>query len=123
MNSLISLVSVVLVFGLILVLAYLVSRALVKTWHLGHNSKYMKIIDQMVVGQDRQILIVRIKDRHYLIGSSSKGVELLKELEGDFPDTDGVGTGGENTGSFLQYYHLYQEKYKELLGKHKFGKK
>lgn len=88
MHDVISMVSGILVLILILILAYLSSRFLGKTWNRAGHGNYMQIIDQLVVGSDRQLFIVKIKDRIFLMGSSPSGIQLLTELDGDFTIPD-----------------------------------
>lgn len=98
MTDMISMVSGLLTLILILLLAYGCSRFLGKQVnHRGHT-KYMRICDQMMVAQDRQLLIVGVGEEYFLLSNSQAGVTLVTKLDGDFPETE------ENTGdgSFMQ---------------------
>ncbi|HAT02326.1 MAG TPA: flagellar biosynthetic protein FliO [Oribacterium sp.] len=109
MHDMISMVSGILVLILILILAYMSSRFLGKSWNRTGHGNYMQIIDQLVVGPDRQLLIVKIKEQTYLMSSSSAGIQLIKELDGEFTIPESIGTLGNET--FLQYLNRYRKQF------------
>lgn len=111
MQSSISLFSGFLVFVLILLLAYACSRYLGKTWQHSSAARYMEVIDQLAVGQDRLLLIVKINDKNYLMSSSSQGVSILTELDGDFSSEES--TGPHTTGDFSQYLNRYWKQFRD----------
>ena len=78
-----SVVSVILVCVIILVIAWLFSRLLGKTWAHAQKGRYLDIIDQAPLGQDRALLIVRIQDNYYLVGSTPQNIQLVAELGDD----------------------------------------
>ena len=88
MGGVLSTVSVILVCAVILVLAYLSSRFLGKTWNRTQRGRYMEVIDQVAVGQDRAVLIIRVKDQSFLVGSTSGGINLISELDTEFEAVD-----------------------------------
>lgn len=111
MQSSISLFSGFLVFILILLLAYACSRYLGKTWQHNSAARYMEVIDQLAVGQDRLLLIVKIKEKVYLMSSSSQGVSILAELDGDFSQERSVGT--PLPGDFSQCLDRYWKQFRD----------
>ena len=66
--------------GAVLYLSYLFSRYLAVGAAKINKSKYVKIIDRVVLGQDRMILITMIGDKYYLIGSTAQSIQILTEL-------------------------------------------
>lgn len=108
MNDLISIVSGILVLILILLMAYFASRFLGKNYMRSIGSGHMRIIDQFAIGQDRSLLIIKIKEKYYLIGSAPGGIQMLTELEGEFEEQDRVGTSGSE--SFAQYIKRYRDQ-------------
>lgn len=68
--------------GVILYLSYLFSRYLAVGAAKINKSKYIKIVDRVVLGQDRMILIAMIGEKYYLIGSSAQSIHILTELDG-----------------------------------------
>lgn len=111
MHSTISLLSGFLVFILILLLAYASSRYLGKTWHRSSTARYMEVIDQLAVGQDRLLLIVKVDSKFYLMSSSSQGVSILAELDGDFSSEES--SGPHMTGDFSQYLNRYWKQFRD----------
>ena len=67
--------------GVVLYLSYLFSRYLAIGAAKVNESKYIKIIDRIVLGQDRIILIAEIGGKYYLIGSSAQSIQILTELD------------------------------------------
>ena len=66
----------------------------------------MKILDRLVVAQDKQILLVEIGNKMLLVGVSSQRVETMaeyrkEEFDGifDFDDTGGNNTDGGGFGN------------------------
>ena len=74
----------VLTVAAVLLLAYWCSRLLGRQWVKSSGSGNLKIIEQIQVGQDRKILLLKIGDSNYLIGVSQAGIQLLTEGEGEF---------------------------------------
>jgi len=65
----------------VLYLSYIFSRYLAAGAAKINRSKYVKIIDRVVLGQDRMMLIVMIGEKYYLVGSTSQSIQILTELE------------------------------------------
>lgn len=43
-------------------------------------SSCMKVIDRVIIGQDKSLMIVQIGERYCLIGVAQSGIQLLMEL-------------------------------------------
>ncbi len=80
-------VSVIMALALILSLGYRSSTFLGRALNHAARGRYMKVIDQVAVGQDRQILIVEVNDKKYLVGSTPQNISLISEIEGELSDT------------------------------------
>lgn len=76
-----SLIGVIVVFLLILYGSYFVSKKVAKMSVRESRSKYMRLHDQMMIGQEKYLAVVSIGGRYFLIGSSENGISLLTELE------------------------------------------
>lgn len=79
---------------LIIYLSYLVSKYLGKGMNRGQSSRYMRLIDQLTVGQDRHLAVVQVGDSYLLIGITAGQIRVLKELGNEDlltigPDRDG----------------------------------
>ncbi len=76
-----------LTFAFVIVLMIIASRMFVKYVKSGtvgmRESKFMRVIDTIVVGQDRYILIVELNNRYYLVGSSGSEISILTELDSE----------------------------------------
>lgn len=76
-----SLIGVIIVFLLILYGSYVVSKKVAKISLKDNRSKYMKLHDRIMIGQDKYISIISIGDKYFMIGSSEDGIQMLAELE------------------------------------------
>lgn len=68
----------------VLLLAYWCSRLLGKQWVKSSGSGSLQIIEQIQVGQNQRILLLKTGEKNYLIGVSQAGIQMLAEVEGDF---------------------------------------
>lgn len=80
MNSVISLVSVLILTALILYLSYVFTKGLGHRMGLKRAGGCMEMLDRLPLGQDKAIAIVRTGNRYYLIGIASSQITLLAEL-------------------------------------------
>ncbi len=65
----------------IIYLSYLASKYIGKGVNMNQRSRYMRVIDQIVVGQDRSIAIVQIGIKYVLVGIASGQVNILSEIQ------------------------------------------
>lgn len=84
----ITLLQSILMTAAVLVLAYWCSRLLGKGWNRHSGTGHLKVLDQIQVGQDRRILLLKAGRHCYLIGVSSAGVQLLARMEDSFEEND-----------------------------------
>lgn len=68
---------------LVLVLAYWFSRLLGKGWGRVSGNGNMRIVESLALGADRQLVLVELQERVYLMGVSAAGIQLLTEVEGE----------------------------------------
>lgn len=66
---------------LVLILTYYSTKWISTKTSLTAKSKYMSIVDKMVLGQNRFIAIAEIYKKYYLISITEKDINILKELE------------------------------------------
>lgn len=81
MDGVFPLILALIAVGVVLYLSYLFSRYLAIGAAKVNKSKYIKIIDRIVLGQDRMIMIALIGEKYYLIGSSAQSIQILTELD------------------------------------------
>lgn len=86
MTNGLSLPAALLTVIMVLMLAYWCSRLLGKNWANAASGKHMRIIDQIQLGQDKRIVLVKLGEQNYLVGVSPAGIELLTAVEGEFED-------------------------------------
>ena len=78
----VTLIVAVLAVVAVLYLSYVFSRHLATSASKINKSANIKIIDRVALGQDRMLLIVKIGEKHYLIGSSAQSINILTEIDG-----------------------------------------
>lgn len=68
----------------IIYLSYVCSKYIGKKGlGMRRNSKYIKIIDQMAVGQDKSLALIQTGSNYYFVGITSNGITMLSELMED----------------------------------------
>jgi len=75
-----SLVLALIGIVLVLFLTYYGTRWLSKKSVPGLKSKYMKITDRMMLGQNKFLAIAEISGKYYLLGITESNISILKEL-------------------------------------------
>jgi len=83
LDGIIALILALVAVGAVLYLSYLFSRYLAVGASKVNKSKYVRIIDRVVLGQDRMMLVAEIGGKYYLIGSTAQSIQILTELEED----------------------------------------
>ena len=63
------------------------------------SSRYMRMLDQMIVGQNRTLAVVQAGERYLLLGVGPDRIEMLLELSEEDLIPIG-GEGGEQTVDF-----------------------
>jgi len=103
-----------LAVGVVLYLCYLFSRYLAAGATKITKSKYIKVVDRVVLGQDKLLFIAQIGEKYYLIGSSSNSVHILTELDSDCvrdnsPQADRLSPDGGGFQSILNSFLTKKE--------------
>ena len=116
-----SLAGAVLTVVFVLLLAYWCSRLLGKNWMRSSSGKHIKIIEQLQIGPDKQLLLVKLQERVYFLGVSQAGIQLLSLVEGELTEVgpEKVDRDGEVTPGF----HALLKKYASLHEKKRKGDK
>lgn len=65
----------------IIYLSYIGSKFVGKGFALKQRSKYLNLVDQVSVGQDKSIAIVQVGIQYYLVGIASSKIEKLADIE------------------------------------------
>ncbi|MGP1570044.1 MAG: flagellar biosynthetic protein FliO [Eubacteriales bacterium] len=106
------LIALIAVFAVIY-LSYVFSKYLAVGATKMSGARYMRIVDRLMLGQDKMVAIVQIGTTYYVAGVTSQNIELLKELEGEdliemSPTQDG--TKSPFSGSFQTALSKYMVK-------------
>lgn len=92
---------------LVLFLTYYGSKWLSTKTNLIIKSKYINIVDKLILGQNKFLAIAEIQDKYYLISITDKDISIIKEFD-DFqlkPDEN-----PENTIDFQKIYAKFLKK-------------
>jgi flagellar protein FliO/FliZ len=77
-----SVVSLVIVLGLIIALAWLLKRSKIG---LSHHSVVIKTLGGISIGPREKLLVVEIADQWYVLGVSSHSINLITQLPKQTP--------------------------------------
>ncbi|WP_312643800.1 flagellar biosynthetic protein FliO [Hydrogenoanaerobacterium sp.] len=66
---------------LILVLAYYTTKWIGKKGSMQSGSRMIKVLDRVMVGQDKMLMIVQVQDQTMLVGMTSHSVQKLCDIE------------------------------------------
>lgn len=79
------LVKTVLVLGAVCLLAYVVlGRLLPRLLNIpapGASRRIIQVVDRLPVDQKRSVMLIKLADRHYLIGVTEHGISLLSQVD------------------------------------------
>lgn len=92
-KSLISQIGTVLgtIIGIVLILylAYITTKLLGKRFSFKNSSHKLKILDNIAIGKEKQIMIVKAGTKTFLVGASSGSINLISELDSsEFPEEE-----------------------------------
>ena len=100
---------------LIIYLSYLVSKYVGKGMAKGGSSRYMRLLDQIALGPDRQIAVVQIGDRYLLVGITSGQINVLAEIEDE--DLLPLSPDDGETGMKTPYFKAIMGKLSDMTKK------
>lgn len=75
---------------MVLFLTYYSTKWLSTKSNFGLKSKYMNIVDKIMLGQNKFLAIVEVNGKHYLLSITEKHINILKELEDFYPIMDEI---------------------------------
>lgn len=81
-SEVLSVIGTIVLMIAVFVAAYFVSKYVGKHYkpHYGY-SKHITVIDSTVIGKDRSLLIVKVGEKAFLIGSTPNEFTLLSEVD------------------------------------------
>ena len=89
------LVQFALLFGIVLVLAYVSSRFLGRRLASGGSGRHIRLLDQLPLGPNRGLFLVAVAGKVLVVGLAEGGVNLICEIQ----DPETVRSLVENAGS------------------------
>lgn len=87
-DSFFSLAGAILTVGCVLFLAYWCSRFMGKTYVKAASGRNLKILEQIRMGTDKQLLLVQLHTHTYLVGVSQAGFQLLAQMDEEYTDQE-----------------------------------
>lgn len=118
-GELFTLLGMLLTVALVLLLAWLVTRYLAGRgagWNLPLGKKaQMKILEQLPLGRDQRLVLVRVGERVFLLGITPKDISKLDELSEEeaarWAEENGDGSAERPAAGFRE---LLQETLKRM---------
>lgn len=98
--------------ALIIYASYLASKYIGKGLGKGTGSRYMRLIDQITLGQDRHMAIVQVGGKYLLVGVTSGQINVLSEVRDEelFP----LEPDAEEIGAKIPDFKAMMEKLNDL---------
>ena len=91
-----------LMAAVIIYLSYLCSKYMGKGMVRTSRSRYMRMLDQMIVGQNRTLAVVQAGDRYLLLGVGPERIDMLLELS----EEELIPIGGEDGEQTVDFGRL-----------------
>lgn len=96
-------------FIAILILAYFATRLYGAKMTHTQTAKYIKIIDKIIIGNDKSICLIHVGARYFLVGVTGHHIEPIGEIE----ETDLIPLSIDKEPSFNNLLAKYMGKKKE----------
>lgn len=80
--------------GIVIVIAYFILLLLKKKGMVKLDGKYIKVVDVLQIGQDKQLMVVEVEGKRMLIGVTNSSVNFIQDL-GEIRDADSTGDQNE----------------------------
>ena len=106
MKEYIKVILMLLGFVAILFAASLATKFIGNKYVKNRHSKYIKVVDQIMLGKERWLYIIQIGETLLLIGISNNSIELLKKIE----HSDLIPVYEEQSTKFPDFLNKYINK-------------
>lgn len=104
-GSVLSILSAIIIFIIILYLAYITTKLLGKRYgRTGTAGKNLKIIESMPAGPDKYIMIVKAADKYILVGTGKEHIDYICDI-----DKDSIVFDNESGGQTKDFYSIFME--------------
>ncbi len=105
-------IMVLLVFVLILYLAYFATKKLGKRLSFrGVGNKNIKIIESVSLGQNKAIMIIQSGGKTLLVGMTQNEIRLISEIDGEKLDLDEDNSSGQTMEFSKAFKKVLEEKF------------
>ncbi len=99
----------------IIYLSYLASKYIGKGMGKLQNSRYMRLIDQITVGQERHIAVLQVGDRYLLVGITAGQINILSEIREE--DLLPLSPESEGEGKKVPDFKTFVDKFSDVTKK------
>ena len=82
-STMIPLILALLAVAAVIYLSYIFSKYVALGANKLSGAKYMRVVDRMMMGQDKMMMIVQVGGDYFLTSVTSQNVQILKELSGE----------------------------------------
>ncbi|NLN65576.1 MAG: FliO/MopB family protein [Clostridiaceae bacterium] len=116
MPEIIQLIGYILIFGAILYLAYIAARLVGKKTSASMQSKHMQVVEQISIGLDKRLLLVRVGSEHFLFLCGKREFKQVARVKLDEEETleQAEESGTEQFGfNFRQIFDKYVHRQNE----------
>ena len=105
----ISLLTILIAMGSVIFLAYVMTKFIGKKSTGLMKSKYMKVIDSLSLGFDKNIYLIQVGEQYVLMNSSVKGFEFICNVERDLiAPTISNTPVQEKNNNFSKYFDFFR---------------
>jgi len=113
----ISLLTILIAVGSVMFLAYVMTKFVGKRSSGMMKSKYMKIIDTLSFGFDKNIYLVQVGEQFVLMHMSVKGMEFICNIEPELIKPTIANTPVQEGKSFGKYFDFFKTENKAQVSK------
>jgi len=116
----------ILIFSSILFLAYVAARFVGKKTLASMQSKHMQLVEQISLGLDKRLILVRVGTEYFLFLSGKKEFKQVAKVKLDKEAEQAINEGESETGvgfDFNQIYSRYISGYNDKRKKNQFKRK
>ncbi|MBQ8434738.1 MAG: flagellar biosynthetic protein FliO [Oscillospiraceae bacterium] len=115
-----SVIMAILVFILILYLAYFATKKMGKRLSVrGVGNKNIKILESISVGQNKAIMIIQTAGKTLLVGMTQNEISLISELDADMLELDNEKNNSQTMEFSTAFKTVLEEKFGKKLKKTK----
>ena len=113
LDNILTFAGLIIAIAVILFLSYVFSKYIGRGVMGYSSSSNIKVVDRIILGQDKSLAIVKVGNKYYLIGISSAGINMLNEVSpDDLQNIEQINKFDEN--KIPQFKNIFAEVKKRL---------